>query len=351
MQNIKSSSLTIERDIRFDGVIIHISIEDFLALGFSYGDSVNLSFSNGESLIDVPFFTGYYIPFGLPVLVGYQGYPHIEFTFNYVGKVYKKLKLTDDITVTISLNEKEKYIVRQNTFSQTHSNDRNDYDSDEEFANFREITNCKNNNTLIYRSASPCDNAYNRSHYVSELCRKYDISYILDLSDTDETLKEYYNDSSVDNVYWKHLYELNRVKAFRLSANYHDEKYAKTIIELLRFIINNDGPFLFHCSEGKDRTGFLSIIICCILNKAIDYIEDDYMKTYDVYYRINKDTNRKSYDAIKTLYFDEMMTYICNDKDYTKLSKEEISEYGKQYLIRNSMNIKEIDIFLQKILN
>ena len=42
--------------------------------------------------------------------------------------------------------------------------------------------------------------------------------------------------------------------------------------EGMRFIINNDGPYLIHCNEGKDRAGFVSALIeCPILNCTAFY--------------------------------------------------------------------------------
>ena len=38
-----------------------ISIDDFNKLGFEYGDSVNVSFTNGYELTDIPYYNGYYV--------------------------------------------------------------------------------------------------------------------------------------------------------------------------------------------------------------------------------------------------------------------------------------------------
>ena len=41
-----------------DGVFIEISVADFNALGFAFGDSVDVAFSNGYTLKGLPYYSG-----------------------------------------------------------------------------------------------------------------------------------------------------------------------------------------------------------------------------------------------------------------------------------------------------
>ena len=43
----------------FGGVYITATIEDFNALGYQYGDSVDIAFSNGYTLTDQPYYDVY----------------------------------------------------------------------------------------------------------------------------------------------------------------------------------------------------------------------------------------------------------------------------------------------------
>ena len=337
---LRIGPLTIEKEIKFGGAFLHVSIEDFIKAGFNFGDTVNLIFSNGVVLNDVPFYSGYYVDFDELLIVGYQGYPWINITYNFGGDFLGRAKVTEDCTVIIEMNEKAKHLDIQELFQQNHSNDRNDYESDESFCNFRAVADNVPNTIKIYRSASPCDNDYNRPHYVSELCKKYDIKYVLDLADKQDNLDSYYNQKDVDNEYWKYLYEQKRVIPMRLEVNYHSKECANTLVELLRFMLNNEGPFLMHCSEGKDRTGFAGIVIGALANQSIEEIEKGYTKTYEEYYHITKQSVPDSYKAIKNLYFDRMINYICKDS-----SQENIKECCEKYLLDNGMSIEEIKEF------
>ena len=47
--------------------------------------------------------------------------------------------------------------------------------------------------------------------------------------------------------------------------------------EGLRFFIANDGPYLIHCNEGQDRTGFSVAILECLMGASEEEVVADYM--------------------------------------------------------------------------
>lgn len=50
--------------------------------------------------------------------------------------------------------------------------------------------------------------------------------------------------------------------------------------KLIRSILESDGrPVLWHCTAGKDRTGFAAMIVLLLLEVPIETIVEDYMKT------------------------------------------------------------------------
>lgn len=51
----------------------------------------------------------------------------------------------------------------------------------------------------------------------------------------------------------------------------------KTVVK--RIMANRDGASLYHCSEGKDRTGIVTLILLTILDFDMDTIFDDYLLT------------------------------------------------------------------------
>lgn len=58
------TDLGVIHEEEFGGVYIVMTIDDFNALGFEYGDSVDVVFSTGYSLEDIPYYNGYYVDAG-----------------------------------------------------------------------------------------------------------------------------------------------------------------------------------------------------------------------------------------------------------------------------------------------
>ena len=77
-KEITTGEIGVIHDTEFDNVYIDLTIDEFNALGFEFGDSVNVEFNNGRGLEDIPYYSGYYVPVGQPLACGYPGYPHVR---------------------------------------------------------------------------------------------------------------------------------------------------------------------------------------------------------------------------------------------------------------------------------
>ena len=122
------TSAEVLHEEEFGGVYICMTIDDFNALGFSYGDSVKIVFSNGYELSDIPYYNGYYTRNGEPLLVAYPGYPYIKAAINNGDDLYTVAGLPENApegndssastgescTASITLNERGKYAAIQN---------------------------------------------------------------------------------------------------------------------------------------------------------------------------------------------------------------------------------------------
>ena len=70
--NLEIKNLTITENSKYISAVINYTITDFNALGFAFGDSVDVTFSNGKSFNDVPYYNGYYVKNCQPILMGYH---------------------------------------------------------------------------------------------------------------------------------------------------------------------------------------------------------------------------------------------------------------------------------------
>lgn len=133
------SGLGVIHEPEFGGVYIRMTIDEFNAEGFEYGDSVRIAFSNGYVLEDLPYYNGYYTVTGNPLLIAYPGYDYIKAAINNGADLWDVAGLTETDTAEITLSARGKYADIQSARNIHYKDDRSLFPSDEVFANFRSI--------------------------------------------------------------------------------------------------------------------------------------------------------------------------------------------------------------------
>lgn len=360
-ENVKSETLSVlkvpvKEEVIYKGVYIQKTIDEFNALGFEYGDSVNIAFSNGYELNDIPYYSGYYAKPGDPLLVAYPGYDYIDACICYGESMWKLANLKDGDTADIVLNEKAKYKDLNDLFRAHYTNNRDDFSSDEEFANFRcvEIGNLKHKN--LYRGTTPIDNKYNRAKYANDLMKKANIKYVVDLTDTEEALEKFFKADDFDSDYFKELYDNGKVSVNQMGVNYKSKDNAKLVVKVITDMSKNEGPYYIHCVEGKDRTGFLLVIIEGLAGASYEDIVKDYMVTYENYYGISESKDKEKYDAYVEYKVNDILEYIAKSDSSggtVGLALNEIDWVNVmgRYLLDNGMTMEDMDNFYKNLMN
>ena len=297
----------------FGGVYITATIEDFNALGYQYGDSVDIAFSNGYTLTDQPYYNGYYTENGESLLVAYPGYDYIKAGINNGDDLWVIAGLTEADTATVTLHERGKYLDIQNARDIHYTDAREDYDSDEIFANFRAVSVTGVKKNTLYRSASPCDNQHNRATFVNDLIEAAGVQCILNLADDDEKIAGYLADDSFDTPYFRALYEAGNVIPIALNMNFASADFQQKLTNGLIDLTEHEGPYLVHCTEGKDRTGFVCLLLEALCGASYEEIVADYMITYDNYYGITKETDAARYDVIVEHVLNPMIQVVAGE--------------------------------------
>jgi protein tyrosine/serine phosphatase len=332
----------------FGGVYITKTIDEFNALGFKYGDSVNVEFSNGYKLENIPYYNGYYTQNGEPLLIAYPGYDYIKAAINNGDDLWNVADLREDMTATVSLNTPGAFLNIQNARDIHYEDDRTLFKSDEVFANFRSISTSALKKDFIYRSASPCDNQHNRASFVDLLILKAEIKFILNLSDNDEKIAKYRSADDYNSPYFDKLYESGKVMPIALNMNIGSQDFKEKVAKGLTAMAENEGPYLIHCTEGKDRTGFVCMLLEALCGASYDDIETDYMITYFNYYNINKETDSERYDVIVENVLVPMIQSMADDKTLD-VRTEDLSEYAKLFLVKAGMSEDSIAKLKEKI--
>lgn len=342
LRNIK-----IARDYEYDNAFVLIDTKTLEDNGYSFGDSLDFVFSNGYELRNIPYYDGYYIKKGDFAFVAHQSSLHPVLVKEHEENIIDLAHLTENDTVSISMNKKARYKAQQDSLSINYSNDRLNYESDEVFSNYRNISvgNIKPNR--LYRSASPCDNKANRASYVNNLMEKDKIDYVFDLSNTASQMQEYATKPETPE-YWKTLFNKNQVYDCKVTANFYSDSYYPKIKTFCDGIIDNDGKYLFHCFEGKDRTGFVAILIESLCGASCEEIENDYFITYKNYYNLTKQ-DKSRYAIYCDVKFYPMINFISGKNDNNNTKKEDLYSGSINYLIKCGLNNERITKLIDKL--
>ncbi len=298
---------------KYGNVYLDIKVKDFFALGYEEGDIVSVSFLN--KTLNLPVVPTYsYVDQGSPAIIaplGEKGEPtgYISLAINMgnfgdtYGLAYKttnadktwfwtaKEGVKFPVEVKFSMAEKSGYLSQYILHDLTRTNNREDYPelTDEEFANFREITTTGMGKGKLYRTSSPINPELGRNTYADEACKKAGVSVVMNLANSKDEAEKYEGFTSS-------YYSTAKVIYLNLGVDFQADEFKKGLAEGLKFFAANKGVYAVHCTEGKDRAGFVSALLECLMGANYDEVIDDYMKTYENYYKVEKGTEK--YNAI-----------------------------------------------------
>jgi len=342
---------TVTQDAKFGAAVIDLSQEEFESAGFELGDSVDVEFGNGLSIKDIPYYNGYYVKNEFPVLIAYPGFDKIRVTYNNLG-IWNVAALEENLKITISLNTKQKYSAIQESLGQIYSFERNKYESDEQFSNFRALSGGNLKENYLFRGASPVDNSRNRAPYTDRLLKESNIGFVIDLADSEEDIQGYFTADDFTSEYTKSLYDEGCVVLLDMGSGYQSEEYRQKFVSGLKAMLEyEDVPVFIHCMEGKDRTGFVCMLLEALAGATYDEMLTDYMITYENYFSVTKDKTPEKYEAIADLYFNSFVEYLHGTSDLDTLKSADYTEDAKAYLRAGGMTDEEIQTLIERISN
>ena len=227
---------------------------DMERAGFTLGDVISITVDNHEFVM--PYYDGFYTRYGEFLCVAYPTYPSICFTANNIG-LPEELTGLEGHEVVVKLKVKGGRLDVQEALSMKYSNDRSAYSiSDAAFANARAVKAGKIASSRLHRSSSPFCNDINRAFYASEYMEKEKVKTVLNLADTQEKMLTFDMPP-----YSRKLWDAGDVILCPLKADPMADDFNNRLIEALKDFSSRPGPYLVHCMEGKDRTGY----VCALL--------------------------------------------------------------------------------------
>lgn len=325
----------------FGAAMLSFTQDDMTKAGFTLGDVVSITVK-GKELV-MPYYDGYYALTGEYLCVAYPTYPSVCFTANNTG-LPAELSGLEGEDVVVRMKEKGGKSDVQKALSMTYTNIRIDFPSDEAFANARAVKAGKIVSGRLHRTSSPFSNEINRAEYVSKYLEKEKVKTVLNLTDTEEKMNGYDMPS-----YSLTLWESGNVILCPLKADPTADDFNNKLIEALKQLPSKDAPYVVHCTEGKDRTGYVCALLEGLCGATYQEMVDDYLITYDNYYKVTPKDHRDVCNALLRLRLNPCLMYYAGVTDEAQLPDIDYAKAFSDFLLSHGMTTEQVTALIQAL--
>ena len=343
---------------KYGNMVLSISGSDLLAQGFAYGDGVTVTVNGqsyemalGSNFSDVeqgsmilrvvikPENNEDYalIAINMGDLATFAGVATKEKTEADPGYVWHYNEGVEvPVTVTIEMKEPGAYYDSWLMNQLVRSENREDYPqlTDAEFANFRAVTTTGVGENKLYRSSSPVNPEISRNKQADAAAREAGIKTFINLADNDQVMRGY---EGFDESY----YSNQSIITLNLSVDFAAEDFRSGLADGVRFIAANEAPFLVHCNEGKDRAGFVTAVLECLMGASAEEVTADYMVTFYNYYGVEAGTEQ--YYAIAKA---NIQKSLAKAFEIDTIEGADLAKEAEEYLL--AIGVSEEDIAAAK---
>ena len=329
----------------FGAAMLSFTETDMTNAGFTLGDVISITIDDKKEIV-MPYYDGFYTRNGEFLCVAYPTYPSICFTANNIG-LPKELTGLEGHAVTVRMKEKGGCLDVQTALSMKYSNERIEYPdlSDAEFANARTVKAGNIPSGILYRSSSPFSNDIKRDIYVSEYLQQEKIRTVLNLADNEEKMLSYKDIPPYSLSLWKE----GNVILCPLKADPTADDYNNRLIEALKQLPSHPAPYLVHCMEGKDRTGYVCALLEGLCGATYEEIVADYLVTYDNYYYINPAKDPVLCNTLVSLRLNTCLMFYANVSDEAQLPNIDYAKAFSSYLLSHGMTQQQLDALVHAL--
>lgn len=315
---------------KYGNVLTDISAAEFEAAGYEKGDIlIVLSETLAE---EAPYVSTYSdVDRGRILVCVNQDSGQLELAINY-GNLSERFGIVSGSAVTLRMAGKGAYLSEFEIRYLEKSENRSDYASDAVFANFREIKAGSIRAGTLYRSCNPILGDP-RAPYAAALAEAAGIKTIINLADSDEELAQ----RGPSSPWYNTLIENGNVVNLNMGVDFQSQDFPVKLKKGLQFLIANEGPYLVHCNEGKDRAGIVSALLEGVSGASLSDIQADYMASYANYYGVTP--NEARYAPISNIIVDIL-------KEMNKggaVTDRNLSQVIENYLVNDAgLSVEEI---------
>ena len=330
-------------------------------LGLTWGDLVTVKFLDQElTLPVVPTYS--YVDSGMPAIIlgktdtgAPTGYVSLAINMGNFAQTYGiAIKGTDEngdwywtacdgvefpIQVAFQLAEKEGYMAEYILHELSRTNNREDYAhlTDAEFANVRNVLTTGMGVGRLFRSSSPINPELGRNEYADAAIKRAGVTVIMNLADSAET-------AAGDPGFADSYYAGQKVIYLNLGVDFAADDFKVGLAQGLRFFAENEGIYLVHCTEGKDRAGFVNALLECLMGATYEEVVADYMVTYTNYYGV--EAGSEKYNAIAS---SNIIKSLQNAFGVEDLSKADLAAEAKEYIASLGLTEAEITALMNNL--
>ena len=289
---------------KYGNIKLDVGFDTLTDAGFEYGDVVTVSFL--DKAVDMPIVSNYQdVETGEPLLKTNDKETCLAINTGDFATTYgiaKKEKNDDDtytwtllegvpeqIEFEISMKEKAGYLEEFIMMNLEYTDERTDYPdlSDAEFANFRGVTTTGMGEGTLYRTASPVNPEHNRNVIADNCIKDAEVSVIMNLADSEEELTSY-------EGFAESYYSTTDYICLDMGVDFSSDEFKGKLASGMKFFADNPGTYAIHCTEGKDRAGFVTAVTECFMGATYEEVCADYMTSFYNYYGVKSDEERYS---------------------------------------------------------
>ena len=209
--------------------------------------------------------------------------------------------------------------------------------TDAEYANFRMVKAGEIAEGRLYRASSPVNPEIGRNTCADKAAEEAGIRTVINLADSEEDIKAF-------EGYAGSYCGKQKTILLEMGMDFRTEDYREDLAESLRFLAGNDGPYLVHCLEGKDRTGFFCAILECLAGATEEELITDYMLSYEYFYGV--ENGSEAYTVILENIFLKMLKTAFG---LETLKGADLKACAEEYLASIGLRPEEITAIRDRI--
>ena len=339
---------------KYGNVGTDLSMDALTAAGYEVGDILTVEIT-GQEPVTMPLGTGYSnVDQGSALALADTSNNTLAMAINRgdFATAYglgakgedKTYAITPGKTITISMAEKGGYLdeMEIRELDSKRTNNREDYVSDAIFANFRPITMGSIADGRLYRTSSPVNPELGRNTYADAFLKEAGVKTVINLADSKEAMEAY---EGYADTYYSTLKVIN----LNMGVDMYSDDAKQSLKKGLEFMIANEGPYAFHCTEGKDRAGYFAMLLEALMGGKLRDIVGDYMQSFENYYFVKADSEQWSKIAESNIEKDVMK--LTGTEDIFAAGDADLAAAAEKYMVEELGLTKDQVSALKKALS